>query len=90
MPKTKRYLVKNGKVTSLYEDQTSPQILKQLGGEAEIRRASHVEAACGKRKDIEFTVDLSPSQGPVMEGFNSYQQAVAAEINWINQNILSK
>lgn len=90
MNPAKNYLIKEGKITSLYEDGSSPSILEKLGGEAEIRRASHVEASEGKLKNIEFNVDLSPSKGPTISGFSSYKEAVSAEIHWINQNVLNK
>lgn len=86
-PKT-RVLIRNGTVKSLYDDKIAPQLHQNLGGQAEIRRASHVEAPAKKLDKIEFEVDLSPSNGPKLEGFPSYQSAVAAEVEWIQENVL--
>jgi hypothetical protein len=82
-------LIKDGKVTSLYKDGSSHQLLEKLGGKASIKRASFVEAPEEVLNDIEFTVDLTPSGGPVMRGFKTYAEAVEAEINWINENTLN-
>ena len=82
----KKLLFKNGTVTTLYDDTLSQTLLTTLGGEAEISRASHVEAPGGPHKTIEFHVDLRPSNGPILKGFKSYQEAVSAEIDWLHQN----
>lgn len=89
MGQEQKLLIKDGKVTSLYKDGNSHQLLEKLGGNAIIRRASFVEAPEKEMKDIEFTVDLSPSGGPVINGFKSYKEAVNAEIKWLNENILN-
>jgi hypothetical protein len=88
MPK-EQILIKSGKLKALYRDGHSHQLLSKLGGKAVIKRASHVEAPETDLKEIEFHVDLSPSGGPILEGFKSYQAAVDAEITWINENILN-
>lgn len=85
----RRVLLRNGKISGLYEDGVSGEMLEALGGTAEIRRASHVEAPPGNLEEIEFQVDLTPSGGPVLNGFRTYKEAVATEIDWINQNTLN-
>lgn len=82
-------LIKDGKVKSLYKDGSSHQLLEKLGGKAAIRRASFVEAPETELDNIEFTVDLTPSGGPILKGFSSYEEAVTAEIAWLNQNTLN-
>lgn len=82
-------LIKNGKVKALYKDGSSHQLLEKLGGKAAIRRASFVEAPETELEKIEFTVDLTPSGGPILKGFTSYEEAVTAEVSWLNQNILN-
>ena len=85
----RRVLLHNGKIKALYEDGFSPKMLEALGGKAEIRRASHVEAPARSLAKVEFEVDLGPSGGPKMTGFGSYKEAVQAEIRWINENTLN-
>jgi len=89
MPKGQRILIKDGKVTSLYKDGNSHQLLEKLGGRENIRRASFVEAPEEELNGIEFTVDLRPSGGPVITGFKSYSEAVEAEVEWLNENTLN-
>ena len=84
-----KILIHNGKVLSLYKDGLSQELLKKLGGTAKIKRLSHIEAPTGNLDNIEFTVDLSPSGGPLLTGFDTYEKAVDAEIAWINENILT-
>jgi hypothetical protein len=84
-----KILIKDGRVTSLYKDGSSHQLLEKLGGNASIRRASFVEAPEEELQEIKFTVDLTPSGGPIMEGFTSYEEAVKAEVQWINENTLN-
>lgn len=86
----KRIVIKDGTVTTLYDDKTGPKIMEALGGKACIRRASHVEAPEGLLEKIEFQADLRPSGGPILKGFPSYQAAVQAEVDWINENVLGK
>ena len=85
----KRVLIQDGRVETLYDDATAESLLSRLGGKASIQRASHVEAPTKHLDRIEFTVDLAPSQGPMLEGFPSYKAAVSAEIDWINENRLN-
>lgn len=49
-------------------------------GEAEIRRASHVEPTADGR----WTADLSPSGGPVLGPFRLRQAALDAERRWLD------
>jgi hypothetical protein len=84
-----KFLIRNGKVTSLYKDGSAHAILEKLGGQASIRRASHVEAPEGVLDEIEFQADLTPSNGPILKGFKTYEEAVAAEVQWIKENTLN-
>jgi hypothetical protein len=87
-PKQK-ILIHGGKVKSIYKDGASHDLLEKLGGKATITRASHVEAPTEELQNIEFTVDLTPSGGPVINGFKSYTEAVDAEVAWLNENTLN-
>jgi hypothetical protein len=82
-------LIKGGTLKALYKDGQSHQLLSKLGGNAKITRASHVEAPPNSLQEIEFHVDLSPSGGPTLTGYKSYDEAVKAEIEWLNRNILT-
>ena len=50
-------------------------------GQAEIRRASHVEP-----DGITWTADMEPSGGPKLEGYARRQDAIDAEILWLQEN----
>jgi hypothetical protein len=84
----KKFLIRNGVVKGIYDDKDSPQLLEKLGGKANIRRASHVEAPLHELDKVEFEVDLSLSGGPILKGFKTYKDAVEAEVEWLHNNIL--
>jgi len=88
MPK-EQILIKKGTLKAIYKDGQSHQLLSKLGGTATIKRASHVEAPPNSLEEIEFEVDLTPSGGPILKGYKSYNEAVEAEVEWLNQNILN-
>ncbi|MGA2256175.1 MAG: hypothetical protein ABSG53_16120 [Thermoguttaceae bacterium] len=48
-----------------------------------IARASHVEPCEG-----EWSADMSPVGGPVLSGFTKRSQALAAEVTWLEENVL--
>lgn len=50
-------------------------------GAASIERASHVEP-----EGIQWVADLGPSGGPRLEGFAKRQDAIDAEIKWLQEN----
>jgi hypothetical protein len=50
-------------------------------GEATIARASHVEPV-----GTQWEADMSPSGGPVLSGFAMRGDAIAAEIEWLENN----
>jgi hypothetical protein len=58
--------------------------LTALGSPA-ITRASHVEPDQQGR----WWADLSPSSGPILGPFGHRSQAVAAELEWLEENWLS-
>lgn len=71
----------NGTIRFIYDDR-----LKDLlhNGSAVIQRVSHVEPTTAG----DWTADLTPVQGPVLGPFSFRQQALDAEINWLNNNVL--
>jgi len=85
----KKVVFRNGTVASLYDDALSQTLLTTLGGDAAITRASHIEADPSPQKNIQFEVDLTPSNGPILKGFPTYKSAVEAEIKWLHENKLT-
>jgi len=48
-----------------------------------IARASHVEPC-----ESGWSADMSPVGGPVLTGFTKRSQALAAEVAWLEENVL--
>lgn len=71
----------NGRASMVYDDALVP-VLKALGGEVTVERASHVEPAPGGG----WTADMGPSGGPVLGPFPLREQALAAEREWLSEN----
>jgi hypothetical protein len=65
----------SGAIRCLYGEAIDLRTLGQL----EIRRGSHVEP----NADGQWHVDLRPVGGPVLTGFDSRSQALAAEESWL-------
>ena len=79
---------KNGDIDFIYDDK-----LKGLldEGQATIRRASHVEPgnpALGQNQ-LQWYSDMAPSGGEVLGPFDTRQQALEAEVEWINTHVLT-
>jgi hypothetical protein len=72
------YFRPNGTAQCLYGEKIS---LSALGG-LDIRRASHVEP--DPNKPGEWYADLSPVGGPMLDGFKTRADALAAEEEWLN------
>lgn len=52
-------------------------------GQADVRRASHVEPASGGG----WTADLTPSGGPVLGPYPLRREALAAELAWLRDRM---
>lgn len=70
-----------GRLQFIYHDDLA-DLLKL--GESETRRASHVEPTADGR----WTADMSPVGGPVLGPFDLRGDALAAEVVWLQTNIL--
>lgn len=72
------YVAPDGTVRAIYSDQASP-LLRGLGGEHRIARASHVEP------DDQglWVADMSPVGGPRLEPCATRSEALAAEVAWL-------
>jgi hypothetical protein len=72
------YFRPDGTAQCLYGEQIS---LGELGS-LDIRRASHVEPSVAAPG--EWYADLSPVGGPMLDGFKTRADALAAEEKWLN------
>lgn len=70
-----------GDVQYVYADELRP--LAASLGSAETRRASHVEP-----DGDSWSVDLSPSGGPKVGGFETRQSAIDFELDWLDKNVI--
>lgn len=52
-------------------------------GQGAIRRASHVEP-----RGTEWVADLAPVAGPILGPFTTRQEALAAELAWLDAHML--
>ena len=68
-----------GTVRALYTEAID---LGEIGKPA-IVRASHVEPAPGG-----WTADMSPVGGPILGSYPKRSQALAAEVEWLEANVL--
>lgn len=68
--------IHNDALADLYEE-----------GKAEVKRASHVEPVDGGEQ-VNWVADLSPLNGPKLGPFRLRSDALAAEIEWLEQNYL--
>ena len=72
----------NGELEMIYSDEFLG-ILSE--GTSSIQRASHVEPAV----DNTWTADMSPVGGGCLSGFTTRQEALNAEVDWLNTQYLS-
>jgi hypothetical protein len=76
----------DGTVQALYTDDVDMRELGLVLGSLGIRRASRVEPTSDGRWDA----DMTPVGGPASLGpFNSRQAALAAEIAWLEREVLA-
>ena len=82
--KTRKVIIKGGKIHFIYEDAMRPFL--ELG-EATVKRVSHVEPVIIDGK-VKWNADLSPVSGPVLGPFDSRDEALSKEVEWLNANSL--
>lgn len=71
----------DGTITHIYDERVDLSGI----GTASIKRASHVEAMDYN----EWTADMRPSNGgPVLGPFKKRSEALAAEVKWLEENVL--
>lgn len=72
----------DGEILTVYDDSLAE--LVEHGGKIVTRRASHVEPEF----DSGFwSADLSPVGGPKFSGFRTRQEALNAELEWLEINL---
>ena len=72
----------DGTVTGIYADKFAP-VLRSLG-EVKVRRASHVEPT---EDGQGWAADMSPVGGPMLGPFPLREEALAAEVAWLNEHL---
>ena len=71
----------SGRITAIYDDALAALLDE---GRAGVRRASAVEPAPGGG----WQADLAAVNGPVLSGFRLRSEALAAEVSWLERNVL--
>ena len=72
-----------GEVTCIYTEAID---LPEIGKITEIKRASHVEPTA-LMQSIGWTSDMSPVGGPVLGPFDNRQDALTAEVEWLERGM---
>jgi len=70
----------DGKIVSIYNDNVDLSSV----GKVKIRRASHVEPD----KNGKWVADLSPVGGPKLGPFKRREDALRAEVVWLEKNLV--
>jgi len=85
--KTHKIVIRGGKLHFIYDD----ALKGFLGlGQADVKRASHVEPAI-ENGVVVWKADLSPvSPGLVLGPFDTRKEALDAEVKYLEANILRK
>lgn len=78
----KRLVVAGTTMVSVYNDPNYATLKRT--GECSIRRASHVEPGT----DGDWYADLSPVNGPKLGPFEQRQEALDAEVEWLNEHMV--
>lgn len=73
----------SGEITFIWDDNLRG--LLRLG-ESKIERASHVEPTPGGQ----WEADMSPSKGPLLGPFDTREEALKAEVEWLERNNLGR
>ncbi len=82
MSRIRIFLTDDGDLVTTYNDSLAHGLTEKAGS-SDIRRASHVEPD----EDGSWYVDLTPSGGPVIRGFDTRGAALEYEIDWLNSNL---
>ena len=80
-PSFKLLIKADGEITAIYSDRLAEFFAE---GKAETTRASHVEP-----KGTEWTADMSPLGGPILGPFALRQEALDAEVRWLEEKLFA-
>lgn len=72
----------DGTMQFIHSDRLTTAVKERFGSVA-ISRASHVEPT----EDGRWTADMGPSGGPVLGPFDTRQDALDAEVDWLRENL---
>ena len=72
----------DGEIMFIYNDDLAGLLTL---GQAEISRASHVEPEPAGG----WAADMSPVAGPKLTGFTLRSEALAAEVEWLNREVIN-
>jgi hypothetical protein len=75
--------VSDDNITSFVHDDEMAAMLNGHGESLTVR-ATH----CEPQANGNWAIDLGPSGGPVVFGFESKRDALFAEVQWLEQNVL--
>jgi hypothetical protein len=83
-PKMSKILISpDGKtIQFIYNDETRGFLDE---GQSTIFRASHVEPNVNNK----WEADMTPVKGPILGPFDTREEALLAEVKWIQENILT-
>jgi hypothetical protein len=86
--KTIKLVVKGGVITGIYDDALVP--LLDQAESVETVRASNVEPHMTQWGDGRsyWQADLSPVGGPTLTGFTTRQEALDAEVQYLNRHVV--
>lgn len=80
------FILADGTVKFLYYDELKP--LLEIGNVV-VSRASHIDPA-NTTEGLKWHADLSPVNGPKLGPFETRDEAISAEIEWLTENYLNK
>lgn len=75
-------MVKGNTVTGIYSDKMAPALREM--GKVKVRRASHVEPT---EDGTGWTADMTPVGGGILGPFALREDALAAEVAWLNEHM---
>jgi hypothetical protein len=74
-------ILKGGEIRFIHDDELRPILVE---GTAHVQRASHVEPSI---EGTTWTADMRPVGGGILGPFNTKQEALDAEVNYLNTNL---
>lgn len=77
----------NGTMTYIYSDDML-DLMEE--GTSTTRRVSHVEPHTSRSSGIRWTADMSPVGGPMLGPYRSREDALEAEVRWLEGKDLNR